>query len=44
MSETEWENVFEQIRSDIEAGDFTAIYEILDKLPSEILRGYIGER
>lgn len=43
MNEEQWEKVFDQIRQDLENGDFTALFEMLDQLPTRILLGYVGE-
>lgn len=43
MNEERWEKVFDQIRQDLENGDFTALFEMLDQLPTRILLGYVGE-
>lgn len=42
LSEDEWEQVFDQIKGDLQyGGDFTALFEMLDQLPPRILRGYV---
>ena len=41
LSEDEWEQVFDQIKGDLQYGDFTALFEMLDQLPPRILRGYV---
>lgn len=42
MNEEQWEKVFDQIREDLEVGDLTALFEMLDQLPTRILLGYVG--
>ena len=37
------EKAFQQISKDIESGDESAIYELLEKLPTEALNGYLQE-
>jgi len=41
LSEHEWEQVFDQIKEDLQYGDFTALFEMLDQLPPRILMGYV---
>jgi len=43
MNEEQWEKVFDQIRRDLEMGDSTALFEMLDQLPTRILLGYVAE-
>lgn len=43
LNESEWDAVFNQLRSDFKMGEFQAMYEMLDQLPPRILRGYVGE-
>ncbi len=43
MNEDLWEKVFEQITEDVEYGDFTALFEILNRLPANVLIGYLDE-
>jgi len=43
MNEEHWEKVFDQIKQDLEMGDLTALFEMLDQLPTRILLGYVGE-
>ena len=38
------DRVLDQIREDVDTGDFTAIEEMLNNLPTEILVGYLPER
>jgi|TARA_B110000263_G_scaffold223075_1_gene212581 hypothetical protein len=38
-----WESVIEQIKTDLEACDETAIYEMLQSVPRENLRAYLPE-
>jgi len=38
-----WEQVIEQIKSDIEQGDVTAIYEMLQRVPKDVLIAYLPE-
>ena len=38
-----WESVIEQIKQDLEVCDETAIYEMLQSVPREILRAYLPE-
>lgn len=35
--------VLEQIRQDVEVGDFTAIEELISQLPSDALMNYLPE-
>jgi hypothetical protein len=37
------EAVLEQIINDCRVGDFTAIYELLDRVDEEVLAGFIPE-
>ncbi len=37
------DQVLDQIKKDVEAGDFTAIYELLLELPDETLVSYLPE-
>jgi len=37
------DQVLEQIKKDVDAGDFTAIYELLMELPDENLIAYLPE-
>jgi len=37
------DQVLDQIKKDVDAGDFTAIYELLLELPDETLVGYLPE-
>lgn len=39
----EWERVFDQIRADVEIGDFSKISRMLDQLPPRILMEYAGD-
>jgi len=45
MSEREvlLDQVLDQIKKDVDAGDFTAIYEMLLELPNETLLNYLPE-
>ncbi len=43
LHENEWDAVFDQIRKDVSDRDFTAIHEILEKVPPQRLRTYIEE-
>ncbi len=43
LSEDEWEKVFEQIAEDVRYGDFTALFEILNRLPPNALISYVDE-
>lgn len=38
-----WEQVIEQIRADLEAQDVTAIYEMLQRVPKDVLIAYLPE-
>lgn len=37
------DQVLDQIKKDVDAGDFTAIYELLMELPDESLVAYLPE-
>jgi hypothetical protein len=37
------DQVLDQIKKDVDAGDFTAIYELLMELPDENLLNYLPE-
>jgi hypothetical protein len=37
------DQVLDQIKKDVDAGDFTAIYALLMELPDESLVGYLPE-
>jgi len=37
------DQVLDQIKKDVDAGDFTAIYELLMELPNETLLAYLPE-
>ena len=37
------EAALEQIITDCRVGDFTAIYELLDRVPEDVLEGFIPE-
>jgi len=43
LDETQWDEVFNQIREDVLASDWQAIYEMLDQLPPRVLLGYVKE-
>lgn len=43
LNESEWEAVLDQIKNDVRGNDFTAIHEMLEFLPPEVLRGYVKE-
>jgi hypothetical protein len=38
-----WEKVIEQIKTDINDGDVTAIYEMLQQVPKDVLIAYLPE-
>jgi hypothetical protein len=38
-----WEKVIEQIKDDINDGDVTAIYEMLQQVPKDVLIAYLPE-
>jgi hypothetical protein len=38
-----WETVIEQIKDDINDGDVTAIYEMLQQVPKDVLIAYLPE-
>ena len=38
-----WETVIEQIKTDINDGDVTAIYEMLQQVPKDVLIAYLPE-
>ena len=41
LSEEEWEQVFDQVKHDLEMGEFAALFQMLDQLPPRILMGYL---
>lgn len=43
LSEDEWDKVFDQMVTDLSAGDITALFEMLDQLPPRTLIGYLNE-
>ncbi len=43
LTEDEWERVFDQIKHDLSMGDFTALFEMLDRLPPRILINFLRE-
>ena len=38
-----WEKVIEQIKEDLSYGDETAIYEMLQRVPKDVLIGFLPE-
>jgi hypothetical protein len=38
-----WEKVIEQIKDDINVRDVTAIYEMLQQVPKDVLIAYLSE-
>lgn len=38
-----WENVIEQIKDDLKMGDETALYEMLQRVPKDVLINYLPE-
>ena len=43
MREDIWARLILQIQEDLDYGDFTAIYEMLDVLPDDALQKYLPE-
>ena len=41
LTEDEWEQVFDQVKHDLEMGEFVALFQMLDQLPPRILMGYL---
>ncbi len=41
LSEEEWEQVFDQVKHDLEMSEFAALFQMLDQLPPRILMGYL---
>jgi len=41
LTEDEWEQVFDQVKHDLEMGEFAALFQMLDQLPPRILMGYL---
>ena len=38
-----WDKVIDQIKNDIDDGDVTAIYEMLQRVPKDVLIAYLPE-
>ena len=38
-----WDTVIERIKQDVEAGDVTALYEMLQSVPKDVLIAYLPE-
>jgi hypothetical protein len=38
-----WEKVIEQIKADFRIGDESALYEMLQRIPKDVLIGYLPE-
>ncbi len=38
-----WDKVIDQIKNDIDDGDVTAIYEMLQSVPKDVLIAYLPE-
>ena len=43
MNEELWERLIEVLHYDLDSGDHTAIYELLDQLPVRVILKYVPE-